>query len=214
MGFEPVLAPALVVKTRRLAAIPRVQAVLATSGNALPALPARLRPLKLLAVGDATAARARAEGFADVASAGGDAAALAALAARRLDPAAGPLLLAAGKGQGATLAAELRGAGFRVLRRVAYVALPARGFPLAARRALARREVAHALFFSPASARAALRLLRGLPTETIAALAISPATAAALSPLKWAGIRVASSPDQEALLGLLPRSATRGGHAP
>lgn len=214
MGFAPVLAPALIVRTQRLAALPPVQAVLVTSGNAIPALPARLRRLKLLAVGDATAARARAEGFADVASAGRDAAALAALAARLLDPTAGPLLLAAGQGQGAELAASLRGARFRVLRRVAYAALPAHTLPQAACRALARRAVGQALFFSPASARAAVRLLRGFPTEAITALAISPATAAALSPLKWAGIRVASSPDQEALLALLPRSATPGGHAP
>ena len=214
MGFEPVLAPALVVRTRRLAALPPVQAVLVTSGNAIPALPARLRRLKLLAVGDATAARAREAGFADVASAGRDAAALAALAGRLLDPGTDPLLLAIGEGQGAELAASLRDAGFRVLRRVAYAALPARILPVAARRALARRAVGHALFFSPAIAHAAVRLLRGLATEAITALAISPATATALSPLKWAGIRVASSPDQEALLALLPRSATPGGHAP
>jgi uroporphyrinogen-III synthase len=214
MGFEPVVAPALVLEPRRLAAIPRVQAVLVTSGNAIPALPARLRRERLLAVGDATARRAREAGFASVTSAARDAAALAALATRLLDPRAGPLLLATGEGQGAKLAAELRRAGFRVLRRVAYAARPARALPQAARRALARRTIGHALFFSPASARAGVRLLRGLPTEGITALAISAATEAALAPLKWAGIRVASSPDQEALLALLPTSATPGGHAP
>lgn len=213
-GFAPVLAPALVIHAQRLAAIPPVQAVLVTSANAIPALPARLRRLPLLAVGDATAECARAAGFADVASAGRDAAALAALAAKRLDPGAGPVLLAAGVSQGTALAVALRGAGFRVLRRIAYAARPARGLPAPARRALARGTVRHALFFSPASARAAVRLLRGLPTAAVTALAISPATAAALSPLKWAGIRVASSPDQEALLALLPLSATPEGDAP
>lgn len=214
MGFEPVLAPALVVAARRLGALPRVQAVLVTSGNAIPALPQHLRTVRLLAVGDATARRARAAGFTAVASAGRDAAVLAALAARLLDRREGPLLLAAGEGQGGALAAELRQAGFRVLRRVAYVARPARALPSAARLAMARSAVTHALFFSPASARASVRLLRGLPTAGITALAISAATEAALAPLKWAGIRVASSPDQEALLALLPPSATPGGHAP
>jgi uroporphyrinogen-III synthase len=214
MGFAPVLAPSLVVRPRRLAAPQRVQAVLVTSGNAIPALPARLCRLKLLAVGDATAERAREAGFLSVESAGRDASALAKLASRRLDPARGPLLLAAGLGQGMALAAELRQAGFRVLRRVAYAAEPARALPPAARRALAAGDIGHALFFSPASARAAQHLLRGLPTAGITALAISAATAAALAPLKWAGIRVASSPDQEALLALLPSSATPGGHAP
>jgi uroporphyrinogen-III synthase len=214
MGFVPVLAPSLVVRSRRLAALPGVQAVLVTSGNAIPALPARLRKLRLLAVGDATAERAREAGFLSTESAGRDAASLAKLAARRLDPAFGPLLLASGEGQGMALAAELRQAGFRVLRRVAYTAAPARALPPAARAALAAGKIGHALFFSPASARATVRLLRGMPTTRIKALAISPATAAALSPLKWAGIRVASSPDQEALLALLPTSATPGGHAP
>ncbi len=214
MGFAPVLAPSLVVRPRRLAALPGVQAVLVTSGNAIPALPARLRRLTLLAVGDATAERAREAGFLSVASAGRDASALAKLASRRLDPAQGPLLLAAGLGQGMGLAAELRRVGFRVLRRVAYAAEPARALPPAARRALAAGTIGHALFFSPASARATVRLLRGLPTAGITALAISAATAAALAPLKLAGIRVASSPDQEALLALLPSSATPGGHAP
>ncbi len=185
-----------------------------TSANAIPALPARLRSLPLFAVGDATADHARAAGFANTESAGRDAAALAALVTNRLDPALGPLLLAAGAGQGAALAVALRGAGFRVLRRIGYGARPARGLPAPARQALARGGIGHALFFSPASARAAVLLLRGLPTAAVTALAISPATAAALTPLKWAGIRVASSPDQEALLALLPPSATPQGDAP
>lgn len=213
-GFAPVLAPALVIATRTLHAPGGAQAVLVTSANAIPALPTKLRRLPLLAVGDATAARAREAGFAEFASAGRDAAALAALAIRRLDPGAGPLLLAAGTGQGAALAASLRGAGFRVVRRVAYAARPAASLPDAARAALAGGRIRHALFFSPASAAAGVRLLRGLPTAGITALAISPATAAALSPLKWATIRVASSPDQEALLALLPAPATQGGDAP
>ncbi|MDE2333668.1 MAG: uroporphyrinogen-III synthase, partial [Rhodospirillales bacterium] len=112
MGHAPLLAPALAIEARRLAPVARVQAVLVTSANALASLPEPLRQHRLLAVGDATAGRARAAGFTDVASAGRDAAALAALATRLLDPAAGPVLLAVGEGHGVTLAAALRDAGF------------------------------------------------------------------------------------------------------
>src|SRR5947209_4837807 len=75
-----------------------VQAILCTSANGVRAL-ARLtdeRALPLLAVGEATAARARAEGFASVESAGGNVDELIQLALRRLRPQAGQLLHVAG----------------------------------------------------------------------------------------------------------------------
>ena len=123
-------------------------------------MPAADLRLPVLAVGEATAAEARAHGFVNVTAAEGDAAALAALAADRLDPAAGPLLLAVGEGYGAELAAALRRRGFRVLRRVVYAAAPATALPEAARAALAAEAVVAALFFSPRSARCAISLLR------------------------------------------------------
>ena len=95
-----------------------VQAVLCTSANGVRAL-ARAsgeRRLPLLAVGDATAARARAEGFAAVASAGGDAADLARLAAARLDPRKGRLLHVCGSAVAGDLAGDLRARGFAVER--------------------------------------------------------------------------------------------------
>ena len=75
-----------------------VQAILSTSANGVRALAraSRERRVPLLAVGDATAARARAEGFDHVESAGGDARDLARLVAARLRPLDGPLLHVAG----------------------------------------------------------------------------------------------------------------------
>ncbi len=178
-----------------------------TSGNALPALPRSLRTVPLLAVGDATAARARAAGFGVVHSAGRDAAALAELAAR-LCVAAGPaLLLASGEGQGQALAADLRARGFRILRRVAYAARPVTALPAPARIALEAGCLRAVLFFSPLTARVFMNMLqRDMPTANVAgvaALAISRATEAALRALPWLEIRVASSPTQDALLTLL-----------
>jgi uroporphyrinogen-III synthase len=146
-----------------------------------------------------------AAGFTEVHSAGADAAALVALVRATCDPAAGPLLLASGAGQGAALAQSLRQAGFRVLRRVAYAARPAPTLPVAALTALRAGDVAAVLVFSPASGRQLVRQLRaaGIDVAAIEALAISDAAAVALHPLPWRRIRVASAPKQDALLGLL-----------
>jgi uroporphyrinogen-III synthase len=208
LGLLPVLAPALAIVPRP-ASLPdpaSLQAVLVTSGNALPALPVAFHALLLLAVGERTAARARQAGFARVSSAGGDAEALARLALEVCRPAGQPLLLASGEGQGKALAAWLRGRGFRLLRRTTYAARPAPGLTEAAGAAFAAGHLCAALFFSPATARAFVAAVRHLPPEPIAAveaLAISSATAAALSPLPWRRIRVASLPTQEELLALL-----------
>jgi len=209
LGLRPLVAPLLTIvpKSARLPPAAGLQAVLATSGNALPALAIAHRGVRLLAVGDATAARARAGGFTDVHSAGRDAAALATLAAALCDPAGGPLLLAAGAGQGRGLAAALRAAGFAVVRREVYAACPPERLPEAARAALAAGRVRAALFYSAATARAFAALLGpALPPASLAdveALAISPATAAALTPLPWRRIRVASAPNQDAMLALM-----------
>jgi uroporphyrinogen-III synthase len=198
----------LFVVPRAIRLVREPQAVLVTSGNALPALPAELGRVKMLAVGDATADRARAAGFADVASAGRDAAALEDLAARTLRPRAGPLLLASGAEQGRDLAAALRSRGFSVVRRVAYAVRPATTLPEPARAALADGRVRAALFFSPATARAFVTILqRDMPArivQGIVALAISPRTAQVLNSLPWRQVRVASHPDQDELLTLLP----------
>ncbi|MBE7212127.1 MAG: uroporphyrinogen-III synthase, partial [Gluconacetobacter diazotrophicus] len=123
-GFAVLVAPVQRIVPVELslpdAALVRMQAVLVTSGQALPALAAlrdALGERPLLAVGNATARRARDAGFAAVESAGGDAAALRRLAAARLRPERGKLLLASGRGQGMELARGLRADGFRVWRR-------------------------------------------------------------------------------------------------
>ncbi len=207
-GFAPVIAPLL--RTRVLAAtLPRpdaIQAILLTSGNAIPALPPALHSVAVLAVGDATAARACAAGFTDVSSAGGDAAALADLAARRCNPAARPLLLACGCGQGVPLSAMLRRGGFRVLTRCVYVSVAAARLPPDAARALREGGTVAALFFSAETARAFVRCLPAslhASLATVAGLAISSAAAEPLQSLPWRALRVARRPNQDELLALL-----------
>lgn len=207
LGFSPVVAPALEVVPQRLNGPGTPQAVLVTSRNALPALPATLHGIRLIAVGDATAARARAAGFQDVLSAGKDAEALAELVTARCAPAAGALLLASGAGQGLGLAADLRARGFTVRRRVAYAARPVSELCVAARKALDAGTLRAALFFSPDTARAFMTILQRdmapAVVHGIEALALSKATAAPLQTVPWRQIRIASHPSQDELLALL-----------
>ena len=209
LGWATVLAPALLLRPSPPARIPTAQALLLPSRAAARAIPPLALPV--LAVGAGTAAEARARGFPDVTAAEGDAVALAALAAGRLDPARGPLLLAVGRGYGADLAAALRQRGFRVIRRVAYEAVPAEDLPPAALAALRGGGISAAVFTSPRGVRITLALLRraGLAEAArgIRALAISPRIAAALKPLQWRGIEVTARPDPgllPALLGATP----------
>jgi uroporphyrinogen-III synthase len=203
-GFSPVIAPLLTVRHSSPVVPLQPQAVLVTSGNALRGLPILAAPL--LAVGDATAARARDAGFAQVGSAAGDANALVETAVQKLRPNAGPLLLACGRGQGLGVAAALRARGFSVIRRVTYEAAPVSQFPAEATACL-RAELLHAaLFLSTETARAFARLLPpelGGSLENVLALAIGKPAADALKPLRWREIRLASSPTLDDVLALL-----------
>ncbi|MCX7381873.1 MAG: uroporphyrinogen-III synthase [Alphaproteobacteria bacterium] len=202
--YAPIVAPVLTIIPQVIAPSADVQAILLTSANAIvPGLPDR----PVFAVGDATAARARAAGMSTVRSAGRDAAALAELVMRECRPQFGPLLLASGEGHGLALAAQLRRAGFRVRRVVAYGARPVRALPANAQEFIATGR-GHALFFSPETAHVFVRICRrtgfGGGVAGIEALAISAATAAGLAALNWARIRIAAHPNQDALLALLP----------
>ena len=209
MGLRPVLAPVLEISPTpaRLPSPAGLQAVLVASANALPALPASYHRLPLLAVGDATAIQARRAGFAEVHSAAGDLQSLVALTLARCDPSGPPLLLAAGRDRTADPTPGLRSRGFTVIRRIVYAAMPVAALPEPARAALLGQQLRAALFFSAATARAFVHLLRqALPEDCVAgleALAISRPTEAALAPLPWRRIRVASRPNQDELLALL-----------
>ncbi|MGK7868877.1 uroporphyrinogen-III synthase [Falsiroseomonas sp. E2-1-a20] len=219
LGFRALAMPALVLQPRPFP-IPPCRAVLLTSRAAARALPPQPPGLALLAVGEATAEAARAAGWVGAVAAGGTAEDLARLTAERLDPTAGPVLLAVGQGYALDLAADLRRRGFRVLRRIAYAATPATSVPAPVLAALrSRNGPGQVLFHSPRSAACAITLLReaGLSATLadMAALAISPRVAdaarVALAPLAWREMRVAGRPSEDALLALLGPGETRQG---
>jgi uroporphyrinogen-III synthase len=185
------------------------QAILCTSANGVRAL-SRLsseRGLPLFAVGEASAAQARAEGFVTVASGGGDAGDLARLVGERLARSDGLLLHVSGRDVAGDLDGRLRAKGFAVERLILYEARPATALSAATRTALAARRIDAALFFSPRTAAifaqlaAAASLTEALPA--VAAVSISAATDAALAPLDFAVRRIAERPDQASLLAAL-----------
>lgn len=208
LGWAPVIAPMLEIEARtpRLPPPGAVQAVLAASGNAVLRVPESHHGLPMLAVGDATAARARAAGFARVDSADGDAEDLARLASQLCDPTGGPLLVLAGERHGLPLVRMLRAAGFSVVRRVAYASAPARTLPDGARAALAEGSLAAAMFFSGKAARAFVALAHDNPGSVrhTHALAIGRGAGVALEAMPWRSVRIARRPTQDEMFGLLP----------
>jgi uroporphyrinogen-III synthase len=186
-----------------------VQAILCTSANGVRAL-ARLtgeRELPLLAVGEATASRARAEGFTAVASADGAVTDLVRLAAARLRPQNGRLLHVAGNVVAGDLVGALRAHGFVIERSVLYEARPVGALSAPTVCALRRGMIDLAVFFSPRTAAIFVKLagIAGVVPccRTITALSISAAADAVLAGLPWRDRRVAERPNQPALLETL-----------
>jgi uroporphyrinogen-III synthase len=183
-------------------------AVVITSANAARAIAghpqrARLTSLRAFTVGRHTADAARAAGFGDIRSADGDKSDLAALIRMQLGAARGPLLYLAGEDR----AGELDVGEIRVRTVVVYRALKAERLPAEIETALAGYSLAGVLHFSrrtadaylDCAARAGLIAAALRPLHFCLAQAISePLVAAGAT-----GIRIASRPEEEALLALV-----------
>lgn len=209
LGGEAVLAPMISVRN-----IPGnvdlagAQALLFTSANGVAAFaaatPERARPV--LCVGDATAAAARAAGFAHVESADGDAAALVARAQTLYAPDRGALIHISGAAVAGDVAGALQAAGFTAERRVFYAADPAQRLPDDAIARLRQSPPAldGVLFHSPRGAAIFAALLRAAAPGAAGALfacCLSENVArAAARALPWARVVVAPAPREEALL--------------
>jgi uroporphyrinogen-III synthase len=212
-GIDAVIEPMMEVHYRSAASpdLADVQAVLCTSANGVRALAriTRERDRLLLAVGDATALRARDEAFSNVTSAGGDIADLVRLAVMRLRPQGGRLLHIAGEVVAGDLCGALRAQGFSAERIALYDARPVASLSESAIGALRSDKIDFAVFFSPRTAAIFVKLANGAGLAaccgTITALSISPAADAALATLSWRDRFVADKPSQAALLDRLDR---------
>jgi uroporphyrinogen-III synthase len=183
-----------------------VQALLVTSANGARAFARRhpRRDIKIMAVGDASAAVAHTLGFKSVKSAKGDVQALAALVRTELDPARGALLHAAASDVAGDLAGELGGAGFDYRRVVLYQARPADALSEGTIEALRTGALDGVILFSPRTARLFVDLAQaagvGEFCRDLVAYCLSRAVADAAKALPWRDMVVARRPDQDSLI--------------
>jgi uroporphyrinogen-III synthase len=188
--------------------------VIITSANAPGAIvshPARekLTKLPLYAVGKRSADAARAAGFTNVTSAGGDVRDLVRVITTRRADAAAPLLYLAGEDRAADLVAELVASGIAAEMAVVYRAVSA-PFPPALTTALKAGEVDAVLHFSR---RSADNYLAGAAKTGVSKQALAVRhfclSAQIAEPLVKAGagnVAIAKLPDEAALLTLLEQA--------
>jgi uroporphyrinogen-III synthase len=207
MGLTPLVDPLLAV--RDLAAevdLAGVAALAFTSVNGVAAFaracPDRAR--RVFAVGDRTAAAARAAGFAHVVSAGGDVEALAALIVGEAAGLDGAVLHPGALEPAGDLLSPLVAAGLNVRRLALYQTVALDPAPST----LARIDTLEAvLLHSPRAARILSGVLANHPAPRLRALCLSAAVAVPLVGLAQAGtlgsVAFAPRPDETALLDLL-----------
>ncbi len=206
MGFASVLSPVLeIVATGAKAPAEDFDAVIVTSAKALQhGDPSEsLRRLPLFAVGARTAAQAERRGW-RVAGVAPESAALFPLILERSPPRGRRLLYLAGRQRRETLETALREAGREVYALETYEARESAALTRDAAEALAAGEISAALHFSPRSAEIFVRLAERenllVAARALAHFALSPETAAALIACDTPTVRIAESPDEDALL--------------
>ncbi len=211
MGINPIICPVLDVNFRAAIDVDLsdVQALAFTSSNGVLAWGPRRpeRDLTAFAVGASTAKAARDAGFRHVHSANGDAAKLAALIARKLQPKHGSILHVRGIHTAGDLAGDLRSQGFTLREAIGYGTVPVDMLSEEAIAAMVSGAPVQVLIHSRRGAKTFLDLVRrfGLHhwLNNVAAYGIS---ANALKPLENSGFKslhAATEPNEEALLSLL-----------
>ena len=186
-------------------------AVVVTSANACRAIAAhpevaRLRPLRLFAVGARTAQAAEQAGFSNIVSAAGGLSELISVLLEQIADRSLPLLYLAGTDRSGDLAGVMATRGFTVRTLVVYRAVAETTLPPAVQARLAAGEIDGVLHFSARSAHAFLAaaaaadlLSRSLKIQhyCLSAQVASPLVAAAA-----AAIHIAPAPNEQALVDL------------
>jgi uroporphyrinogen-III synthase len=199
LGFEPVVAPVLVVRpiAGAVIALAGVDALAFTSAAGVAAFASLsdVRALPAFTVGDATAEAARTSGFADVRSAGADAIVLADLITAAT-PRPRLVLNPTAAEPAADLEALLQARGVQARSTSVYQTCETN-------LAVAPADLDGVLVHSAKGAAAVTRLLAREDVSAVTAYAISPAAATPLAALGLRGLAVAAAPTEAALLALL-----------
>lgn len=215
LGHDVLAAPLLRIEPRDVDfGGARWTAIAVTSTNAIHAIAtherlAEIAALPVFAVGHRTAQAARDAGFADVASADGDAIDLVALITRHV-PAGSALLYLAGEDRACDLAVALAPGNISVQTRVVYRAVPEATLPDAARSRLRTGTIDGVLHFSRRSAQAFVAAARDSDgwdnSLKCHHFCISAKSAEPLAQVGARHIRVAATPDEAAVLDLVGRA--------
>lgn len=204
LGFEPAVAPLLVVRPLGEGAIDLagVGAIAFTSVNAVAAFAARspARALPVFAVGAASAAAAKDVGFAAVVSAEGDVNALAAQIAARAATFTGQVLHPAAAEPAGDLAGALAAVGIETRTLAVYETVAAR---LSAKFRIMIPRFHAVLVHSPKAARRLAAVLRRSAAPDLLICCLSPAAAAPMPHIDPRRLRVAAFPNEDALLNLI-----------
>jgi uroporphyrinogen-III synthase len=211
MGFEPLIDPVLEVAPvdakLRLHGVGAIAFTSAHGVDAFAGMEAR-RELRVFAVGEATAARARQAGFQDVRSADGDVSALAALIVGEAREIKGAVLHAGAREPAGDLVSSLAAAGVPARVVTVYETRPRRAE--AALAAAAFEALDLVLIHSPRAGVLVAQQLDG-QGRALGFLAISEAAAAPLRQAGYADVRVAAAPRDDALVRLIAAEALSAG---
>ncbi|HEX7761796.1 MAG TPA: uroporphyrinogen-III synthase [Caulobacteraceae bacterium] len=209
LGFEPVVAPLLELRTLPEARIDLtgVCAIAFTSANGVRGFTERTpeRGYKVFAVGAATAEAARKARFATVLSTDGDVKALAGAMASRKRELTGIILHPGAAEPAGDLAGELAQHGLEVRTIALYESVPAalpEGF------AETLGDFSAVLLHSPAAARALKDLLNTAPAPGLKVFGLSKAVTRPLTRVALAERAAAPAPTEDALLALLQSRMT------
>ena len=209
--IDPEAGPSGTVTNFLEGAFKDVQAIAFTSATGVRAL-ARCytgRHLPVFAVGEATAAAARQEGFDPVHVAAGDVDHLAADIAARLDPKAGSIAHIAGTAVAGDLQGDLAARGFQIDRHVLYAMTASASLSQDVIAQITETSLDAVLVYSPRSGRILADLIEkaGLQDacKAMTCYCLSANVAAAVATLPFANCLVAATPDEDALMALLAK---------
>ena len=218
-GFEPLVAPLFeVVRLSDEAPVGSFDAIVLTSGNAVPALtegPATWRDLPVFTVGARTAAKVREAGLDDARSADGDRNDLIELIKRTL-PAPAKLLMIVARDRKEDVPDRLKQAGYDVKLWTAYAAEPVSVLPEDTQAALRYGQPGDAaLHYSARGARTFITLAQaaGVSDEALELthVVLSADVAAPLIAAGASTVLVAEHPEEAGMLAALEQVSTRAG---
>ena len=208
-GYRAILSPMLEIVPTGLdpAALAGVRDLILTSANGVRAFAASGAPATgrtAWCVGPSTASAAREAGFSRVVEGDGDAEDLARMIIGARSEVAGPMLHIANDAAAGNLVATLKQAGLEARFAAAYRTEPATTLSAPALEALTAGPV---LLLVHSAKGAAALAQSGAKLDRATIVAISPAAAAPLKGLQFAGLHIAARPNEDALMATLAEAA-------